>query len=326
MTDNSLRTLFKPIREEMEEFSAEFQLALRSDVTLIQQMMGYILRQESKRLRPALLIFSAKLCGAPNRLTNISAIIVEILHTATLIHDDIVDDSQTRHGVLTVNAIWKNKVSVLLGDYLFSKSLSKMLAIRDFQTLELLSETSELLSSGEIFQIEKSLTDGMDERDYYRMIWAKTASLFATSCKIGAISVEADEKKANSLFEYGKNLGMAFQIKDDLFDFTSKEKHIGKPIGRDIKANLITLPMIYALNALSSDQKNKLKTNLRDGLSINEIEEARSLVRVTGGLDYAETKMHEFSKLAERALDIFPDSDVKNSMRGLIIFNEQRKS
>ncbi|MDD5765213.1 MAG: polyprenyl synthetase family protein, partial [Candidatus Marinimicrobia bacterium] len=320
MTNRTLKLLFMPIEAEMRQFAIEFESALRSDINLIEQMTRYIISQRSKRLRPALLFLSARLCGEPNRISNISASIVEILHTATLIHDDVVDDSITRRGEPTVNAIWKNKVSVLLGDFMFSKSLRSMLSLHNFEALELLSETSELLSSGEIFQIEKSLTDGMDEVSYYRMIWAKTACLFATSCKIGAISVNATNEQVVRLFEYGKNLGMAFQIKDDLFDFSGEERRVGKPVSRDIKANLITLPLIYTLNQLSEPERILLKKNLRENPSPDEIRNIGAIVKRNGGLKYTQAKMREYSDSARTALDIFPDSDVKESLVGLIDF------
>jgi len=310
----------------MCQFATEFESALRSDINLIEQMTRYIINQHSKRLRPALLFLSAKLCGESNRICSISASIVEMLHTATLIHDDVVDDSVTRRGEPTVNVIWKNKVSVLLGDFMFSKSLTNMLSLRNFKALELLSETSELLSSGEIYQIEKSLTDGMDEASYYRMIWAKTACLFAASCKIGAISVNATNEKAARLFEYGKNLGMAFQIKDDLFDFSGEERRVGKPVGRDIKANLITLPLIYTLNQLSEPERIILKKNLRENPSADEIRNIGAIVKRNGGLKYTQAKMSEYSDSARAALDIFPDSNVKESLIGLIEFNKRRKN
>ncbi|MFA4837972.1 MAG: polyprenyl synthetase family protein [Candidatus Neomarinimicrobiota bacterium] len=326
MTKLTLKPLLKPIETEMRQFAVEFESALRSDVNLIEQMARYLIGQHSKRIRPALLLLSAKLCGEPNRISGISASIVEILHTATLVHDDIVDDSSTRRGEPTVNAIWNNKVSVLFGDYLFSKSLRNMLSLRNFEALELLSETSELLSSGEIYQIEKSLTNGMDEASYYRMIWAKTACLFATSCKIGAISVNATDEQAAHLFEYGKNLGMAFQIKDDLFDFSGEERRIGKPVDRDIKANLITLPLIYTLKNLPEPERTVLRKNLRENPSGDEIRNVRAIVRQNGGLKFTQEKMHEYSASARAALDIFPESDVKGSLIGMVEFNERRKN
>ncbi|PIS27348.1 MAG: polyprenyl synthetase [Candidatus Marinimicrobia bacterium CG08_land_8_20_14_0_20_45_22] len=324
--NQTLKLLLRPIENEMSRFATEFESALRSDVHLIEQMTHYLIKQNSKRLRPALLLLSAKLCGGPNRISSISASIVEMLHTATLVHDDIVDDSITRRGEPTVNAIWKNKVSVLLGDYLFSKSLRSMLSLRNFEALELLSETSELLSSGEIYQIEKSMTNGINEDSYYRMIWAKTACLFATSCKIGAISVNGTDEQTAHLYEYGRNLGMAFQIKDDLFDFSGEKRRVGKPVDRDIKSNLITLPLIYTLKNLSESERTLLRKNLRENPSGREIRNIRATVQRNGGLKFAQEKMHEYSTSARSALDIFPDSDTKESLIGLIEFNEQRKS
>ncbi|RKY53405.1 MAG: polyprenyl synthetase family protein [Candidatus Neomarinimicrobiota bacterium] len=326
MIEPTLNKLKEPVLEEMELFQKEFEKGIQSDVSLINTITQYILSQNSKKIRPILLILCAKLCGEPNELSYISASLVEILHTATLVHDDIVDEAETRRGLPSVKAIWKNKVAVLLGDYLFSKSLNGMIKLRNFDALELLSKTSELLSSGEILQIEKSFSDGMDEDIYYKMIWAKTASLFATGCKLGAITVNASPEVCDSLYRYGKYLGMAFQIKDDLFDYDGCHSNIGKPIGRDIKENMITLPLIYTLNILPRSDSRKLRKNLKKGFPKKEVEKINALVKETGGVDYALSKLHELSELAVEQLSSFPDSEIKQSLIGFTVYNEKRVS
>ncbi len=321
----SLKQIYRPVTEQLAQFQIEFRQALDSDVELINQIVAYIRSLPSKHIRPALVLLSARLCGEPNERSVICSSLVEILHTATLIHDDIVDEAQTRRGKPSVNALWKNKISVLLGDFLFSKSLRSMLKLRDFEALELLSLTSELLSSGEILQIEKSQNDGMDEPTYYRMIWAKTASLFATSCKVGAITVGASADKCTALFEYGRNLGMAFQIKDDLFDFTGTETRIGKPITRDLKSNLITLPLIHTLNQVAPEMRNRVKRVLRNSPTGAEIDEIVALIESSGGVEFTESRMQALTNRAIEALSIFPDNEAKTALIGLARYNEVRK-
>ncbi|HCK98605.1 MAG TPA: polyprenyl synthetase [Candidatus Marinimicrobia bacterium] len=320
----TIKKLGKPVQNEFELFTKEFTSALQSDISLIKEISQYILNQKSKRIRPLLVLLSAKLCGLPGENTIIAASLVEILHTATLIHDDIIDEALTRRGKPSVNAVWKNKVSVLIGDFLFSRSLTNMLRIRDFEALELLSRTSEALSSGEILQLEKSSNNGMDEENYFRMIWLKTASLFATSCKVGALTVGADQEKADVLYKFGKYLGLAFQVKDDLFDYTATEESIGKPIGRDLKSNLITLPLIHTLNKLSSAENRRIRNLIKIGLQPDDVKEINNLILESGGVEYTKQKLKEISEKACESLAGFHDSDIKQSLLGFIEFNQER--
>lgn len=322
----NIEQLSRPVSAELTMFRREFAAALQSDVEMVNKIGRYILDQKSKRIRPLLVLLSAKLCGKPTEATIISASLVELLHTATLIHDDIIDEATVRRGVPSVNAVWQNKVSVLMGDFLFSRSLTNMLRLRKYEVLELLSKTSEALSSGEILQLAKSSTNGMDEDNYFRMIWLKTASLFASSCKVGALSVDCESEQAEALWKFGKYLGMAFQIKDDLFDYTAKEKSIGKPIGRDLKSNLITLPLLYILNNMDKAESRKIREAIRNGLAAEELKKINDLIFANGGIRYAENKLDEISDKAKQALEIFPDSEVKQSLIGFIVFNQQRTS
>jgi octaprenyl-diphosphate synthase len=323
---NSVELLSKPVYTELQLFHREFESALSSEVALIGEISRYILKQKSKRIRPILVLLSAKLCGESNPSSIIASCLVEILHTATLIHDDIVDEASIRRGLPSVNAVWKNKVAVLMGDFLFSRALTNMLRIQNFELLNLLSRTSEALSAGEILQLEKSSNNGMEEESYFRMIWLKTASLFATSCKVGALTVGTDSSKAGALYEFGKYLGIAFQIKDDLFDYTGKEINLGKPIGRDLKSNLITLPLLFLLNNLLPSDSRKIREQISRGLQPAEVKEINSLMWEIGGVDYARSKLNEYSEKAGRALDIFSDSEVKQSLLGFIDFNRDRTS
>ncbi len=321
MTERFLTDLFLPIAKELDRFRIEFNRSLSSDVELINKIGDYIQSVGGKHIRPALVLLSARLCGTPTESSIIAASLVEILHTATLIHDDIVDDSETRRGQPSIKELWKNKIAVLTGDFLFSRALSNMLRLHDFTALELLSHTSELLSSGELLQLEKSLNDGMDEEVYYKMIWAKTASLFATSCKVGALTVSAPEVQAAALFEYGRCLGLAFQIKDDLFDCTGTAANTGKPVARDIKANLITLPLIHAFQKLPGNEAQRIHRLLRNSPSSRQIKTILTVISENGGISYAEKKCAELTDQAVAALDIFQDSEVKTALLGLARYN-----
>lgn len=322
----NITDLVRPVRSEFVRFEREFAASLRSDVELISQIARYILKQKSKRIRPILVLLSARLCGTPTEATIVSASLVELLHTATLIHDDIIDEATTRRGAPSVNAIWQNKISVLMGDFLFSRSLSNMLRLRNYEALQLLSETSEALSSGEILQLAKSANDGMDEKLYFRMIWLKTASLFASSCKVGVLSVNGSAAAAEALWNFGKYLGMAFQIKDDLFDYTAREDKIGKPIGRDLKSNLVTLPLLYVLNKKDQAENRKIRAAIREGLQPREVERINELIISDGGIQYAEAKLKEISEKAIEQLRRFPDSEVKKALQDFVWFNQARSN
>lgn len=319
-----LEKIVAPVAPEFSLFEQQLRLALHSEVELVNKIVTYLLTQESKRLRPLLVLLSARLCGIPNAATINAAGLVEILHTATLVHDDVVDESLKRRGMPSVNAVWNNKIAVLLGDFLFSKSLQMMLQLRDFDALGLLAITSELLSAGEILQLEKANNNTMNEETYYQMIWAKTASLFATSCKIGAMTVGATPETCEALYDYGSHLGMAFQIKDDLFDLVGSEYRLGKPIGRDLKSNLITLPLIFTLKQLDAEAAAHLRQTLKQDLSDTEISQIRQLIHDTGGISYAQERMQFHSARALESLKQFPESDVKSSLQILVQYNESR--
>jgi len=320
----SLSEIFTPVSKELDLFRQEFERAMSSDVELINQIGTYIQSVGGKHIRPALVLLSARLCGEPNERSIIAASLVEILHTATLVHDDIVDNSEIRRGQPSVKAIWKNKIAVLAGDFLFSRALSSMLRLRDFQALEMLANTSESLSSGELLQLEKSLNNGMDEDVYYKMIWAKTASLFATACQVGALTVSATNKQAKALHEYGRCLGLVFQIKDDLLDCTGTAAHTGKPVARDIKANLITLPLIHALKKLAPTTSRRIRHQLKNHPSRRQIASTMELIANNDGITYAENKCAELTRQAIVALDMFPDSAYKSALIAMAHYNHTR--
>jgi len=320
-----LKDIKNVVSDEMHLFDSKFTESMRSHVFLINKVAGYITKQRSKKIRPLLVILSGKLCGELTENTYQAAVLVELMHTATLIHDDVVDGAEIRRGIPSINAVWKNKLSVLMGDYLLSKTLINMINLRDFKALDLLSKTAERLSSGEILQIEKSRSDGMDEEIYYQMIKDKTASLISAACELGAITITEDQEKANALSEYGEYLGMAFQIKDDLFDFIGKRSIIGKPVGRDVKENMITLPLLHTVDTLPSKESKKMLKTMKRGAKNKQVKEILKKVANNGGVTYAKEKLQEFTLAAVDALNPFPESEYKQALSDFALFNMIRE-
>ncbi|MBG31234.1 MAG: polyprenyl synthetase [Opitutae bacterium] len=320
-----LEKITESIIDDIERFDEEFEKALKSDVQLINSISKYMIKNTGKKIRPILTIFSAKLCGEPTVNSYRAAAMVELLHVATLIHDDVVDDATMRRGKPSLNLIWRNKLSVLMGDFILSKALINMIGLRDFDALDLISNTAQKLSAGEIMQIEKSITRSMTEDFYFDMIKQKTASLIATSCELGAITTTKDQEDRNATYAFGENLGVAFQIKDDLLDLLGSEIETGKNSGGDVKQNMITLPLIHTkINTSRSDYrklKKLLKTKTKNKKIISSICE---IIEKTGGIDYSKDKLEEFSDRALSAISSYPDSITKRSMKDLVDFNKNR--
>ena len=321
----TLREITAPILDDIKIFQDEFENALKSEVRLINSISKYMIRNKGKNIRPILTILSARLCGEPTLNSYKSAAMMELLHVATLMHDDVVDEATLRRGKPSVNRVWKNKLSVLMGDFILSKALINMIGLKDFEALEQISSTAEKLSAGEILQIEKSITRSMTEDVYFEMIGQKTASLIATSCELGAITTTKREDDRLATYSFGQNLGMAFQIKDDLFDLLGSESDTGKNGGGDVKQNMITLPLIFAKANMSRldyrQLKKLLKTKKKNGSTLNKIS---GIVEEAGGIDYAKKKLDDFSELALQAIDPYPDSDFKKSLVDLVAFNSSR--
>ena len=321
----TLREITAPILDDIKIFQDEFENALKSEVRLINSISKYMIRNKGKNIRPILTILSARLCGEPTLNSYKAAAMMELLHVATLIHDDVVDEATLRRGKPSVNRVWKNKLSVLMGDFILSKALINMIGLKDFEALEQISSTAEKLSAGEILQIEKSITRSMTEDVYFEMIGQKTASLIATSCELGAITTTKREDDRHATYSFGQNLGMAFQIKDDLFDLLGSESDTGKNGGGDVKQNMITLPLIFAKANMSRldyrQLKKLLKTKKKNRSTLNKIS---GIVEEAGGIDYAKKKLDDFSELALQAIDSYPDSDFKKSLVDLVAFNSSR--
>ncbi len=314
-----------PITEDIKIFRKEFDISVKSDIKLINLITKYIVTNRGKHIRPILTILCSRLCGEPSANSYRAAAMMELLHIATLIHDDVVDDATLRRGRSSVNKVWKNKASVLMGDFLLSKALSNMISLKDFDVLDRISKTAEKLSTGEILQIEKSFTKSMTEDIYYNMINQKTASLIATSCELGALTTTKLEKDISATFNFGDNLGMAFQIKDDLFDLLGSENDTGKNSGGDVKKNMLTLPLIYSYDNLERSQNRRLRKIMKNKKKTNrDMKEIQDLVDNAGGFQYAQRKLDEYSEKAVDAISDYPDSPIKESLSDLVAFNISR--
>ena len=322
---SSLKKITAPILEDIEIFQAKFKAALTSEVKMINSISNYLVKNRGKTIRPILTLLCARICGNPTKNTYKAAAMMELLHVATLIHDDIVDDAKMRRGKPSVKRIWKNKISVLMGDFILSKALINMVGLKDFDALELISNTAEKLSAGEIMQIEKSLTRNMPKNVYYDMINQKTASLIAASCELGAITTTKANEDRKATFKYGENLGMAFQIKDDLFDLLGSENQTGKDSGGDVKKNMMTLPLIYSIENTNRTVRNKLKSLVRNRKkNVTTLKEINDIIHDSGGFDYANRKLDEFSNKAIESISSYPESEIKKSLIDLVVFNKER--
>ena len=296
--------------------------SLNSKVGLINKVLKYVIKFKGKQFRPMLCILCSKLKGNSNDMTFLSASTVEMLHVATLLHDDVVDESYLRRGWPTINKIWGNKLAILIGDYMFSKSLDNIASFNNLEHIKILSNTSKRLSEGEILQIENSKTKNMSEEIYFKMISDKTASLIGASCKLGYISVKNNEKKDN-IEKFGEYLGIAYQLKDDLFDVLGKLKDTGKPAMLDLKRNMLTLPYIYVLNNMKN--KKIIFSKIKYYTKRNDFKNLKKIIYDNGGVEYTNKMIEEYSKKAYNQLKYFDDSKYKKLLIDAIVFNRGRK-
>lgn len=325
LISNTLDAIKSPVEQDLTAFNAFFKKAMRSNVTLVDTIARYIVKQKGKRIRPIVVFLCAKTCGTINESTYRGATLVEILHTATLVHDDVVDDADTRRGLASINAVWKNKVAVLMGDYLLSTGLMISLKHNDVYFLRTVSDSVRRMSEGEILQIQKSRELNMDESTYLTIISNKTASLLSTCSEIGAASTTEDPVHRKLMKDFGENVGMAFQIRDDILDFTSRKSILGKPVGGDMKEKKITLPLIYALKNSSKQESRKILKMIKNGTKGKDVEYAVDFVRQNGGIHYAEQRALEFGNAARECLIPFPSSDARNSLEMFIDFVMERE-
>lgn len=315
----------KPIAEEMKLFEQKFYESMQSNVPLLDKVTRFIVTTKGKQMRPMFVFLCAKLIGDVNEKTFRGASMIELIHTATLVHDDVVDESFKRRNFFSINALWKNKVAVLVGDYLLSKSVLLSTDHKDFDLLAVISRTIREMSEGELLQLEKARKLDITEEVYYEIIRQKTATLIAACCEVGVLSNDADEMLAKKMQDFGTYTGMAFQIKDDLFDYLSSNM-IGKPVGIDIKEQKMTLPLIYTLkNASEKDYKYYFDTIKRYNNQPKRVKELIDFVKQSGGLDYAIGVMKDFQQKAKDILNEFPDSEAKKSLHLMLDYVIERK-
>ena len=314
----------KVISKELALFEVHFREAMKSRVALLDRIMQYIVRRKGKQLRPMFVLLSAKLGGDINDSSYRAASLVELLHTATLVHDDVVDEANERRGFFSINALWKNKIAVLVGDYLLSKGLLLSLDNKDHRVLQLLSTAVRLMSEGELLQLEKSRKLNLDEKIYYEIIGGKTASLLASSCAAGASTTFENDDAIEKMRLFGEKVGMAFQIKDDLFDYSSEA--IGKPTGNDIKEKKLTLPLIYTLNNCDAALRKKIIYIIKNqNTQKDKVDFVLNAVENFGGITYATNKMFAYRDEALEILHSFPASEVREALEELVRYTTDRK-
>ena len=322
---NTVEEIKRPINEEMKLFEQKFYESMQSKVALLDKVTRFIVTTKGKQMRPMFVFLCAKLVGDVNEKTYRGASMIELIHTATLVHDDVVDESFKRRNFFSINALWKNKIAVLVGDFLLSKAVLLSTDHKDYDLLSVISRTIREMSEGELLQLEKARKLDITEDVYYEIIRQKTATLIAACCEIGALSNNADENLAKKMMEFGTYTGMAFQIKDDLFDYLSSN-FIGKPVGIDIKEQKMTLPLIHTLKiANETDRKYYFNTIKRYNNDQKRVKELIAFVKSSGGLDYAITKMKDFQQKAKDILNEFPDSEVRRSLNMMLDYVIERK-
>ena len=314
-----------PIQSELTTFEAYFKESMRSDVALLDKVTQYVVKRKGKQMRPMFVFLTAKMLGEINQVTYDATTLVELLHTATLVHDDVVDDANERRGFFSVNALWKNKIAVLVGDYMLSRILLLSIEKENIALLEVVARAVREMSEGELLQIEKARDLNIDEETYFEVIRKKTASLIATCCEAGAISVHSNPDQQEKMRKFGELIGLAFQIKDDIFDYGTGE-HIGKPTGIDIREQKMTLPLIYVMNHSPSEIRKESMYIMKNEFDVTaRIKRAIQLVIQYGGIQFATLKMEEIAKEALELLESFPDNDAKKSLIGLVHYTMNRE-
>jgi octaprenyl-diphosphate synthase len=322
---NSIREIKKPIQQEMLLFEKKFKSSLNSNVPLLDKILHYIVKRKGKQMRPMFVFLSGKLFGDVNESSFRAASLIELLHTATLVHDDVIDDANMRRGFFSINALWKNKIAVLVGDYLLSQGLLMSLENQEYDLLQIVSKAVKEMSEGELLQIEKARKLDIEEDVYFEIIRQKTATLIAACCACGAVAANQDKETVERMRKFGELIGIAFQMKDDLFDYYNEDL-IGKPTGIDIKEQKMTLPLIYTLK--NSDKKQKkfiIQTVKNHNTNSERVAEVLDIVKRSGGIDYTIDKMKSYQKEALQVLKTFDDNESRNSLELLVNFVIERK-
>jgi len=321
-----IKNIKAPIKEEMNLFEQRFKDSLKSNVSLLDKIMHYIIKRKGKQMRPMFVFLSAKLFGKFEENTYRAASMIELLHTATLVHDDVIDEANFRRGFFSINSIWKNKIAVLVGDFLLSRGLLLAVKNEEFELLKIMSTAVQDMSEGELLQIEKARKLDITEDVYFDIIRQKTASLIAACCASGANSVGQNKEVVENMRLFGEKAGIAFQIKDDLFDYT-QSTYIGKPTGIDIREQKMTLPLIYTLNTIEKKQKNYIINIIKNHHKDDEkVAEVIALVKESGGLEYAKKRMYEYHNTALDLLNLFNENQAKESLILLLdyVVNRQK--
>ncbi|MEN7548544.1 polyprenyl synthetase family protein [Rapidithrix thailandica] len=320
----NIKQIKSPVSDEMAEFEKKFRFFMKSKVMLLDNIMSYIVKKKGKQIRPILVFLTAGITGEVKEATYRGAALIELLHTASLVHDDVVDDSQYRRGFFSVNALWKNKIAVLVGDYLLAKGLLLSVDNGDFELLRIVSNAVREMSEGELLQMEKARKLDITEEVYFQIIRQKTATLIAACCAVGASSVGAPQETVDRMLTFGEKIGIAFQMKDDLFDYGNAE--IGKPLGIDIKEKKMTLPLIYALNQADKPTKRKIINTIKNKSdNPDKVAEVIDFVRKSGGIEYTTQVMKQYVQEAKDLLASFPESEFKSSLHALIEYIIERK-
>lgn len=319
----TLDDIRRPVDVELEAFRSYFRSAMKNRVFLLDKVVQYLLRQKGKQLRPILVLLTARACGGITESTHRAAALVELLHTATLVHDDVVDEADQRRGKFSINALWRNKVAVLLGDFLLSRGLLLALDHKEYELLHIVSDAVRRMSEGELLQIEKARKLDIDEETYFAIISDKTASLISACTSCGAHSAGADDEMRSAMHAFGEELGMAFQIRDDLFDFGSKD--VGKPLGIDLQEKKMTLPLIHALGrADKAEKKSIMNVVRRKKKSRSDMEKVRDFVQAHDGIEYAKETMLQHADKAMSLLLTLPESDARNALADLVRYTVTR--
>jgi len=320
---SSLKDIQRPIADQMNDFEKRFRSSMKSNVMLLDKIFSYIVKRKGKQMRPMFVFLSAGINGEINDSTYRGASLIELLHTASLVHDDVVDDANYRRGFFSINALWKNKIAVLVGDFLYSRGMLLALENDDFELLKIVSNAVKEMSEGELMQIEKARKLDITDEIYFEIIKQKTASLIASCCKVGAASVGASQEIVNKFGEFGEKVGIAFQIKDDLFDYGALA--IGKPVGIDIKERKMTLPLIYALRHADWQKKNSIRHIVRnESHKPKKVKEVIDYVKASGGIQYTQKIMDEYLESAIQILNSFPSSPYKEALHQLVQYTIQR--
>jgi octaprenyl-diphosphate synthase len=328
MPQPNLARISAPVAHEIKEFNRRFSRTMISTVPLVNLIAKYLIRTKGKQVRPLLVLLSAQACGEINDATYRAATLVEILHTATLVHDDVIDEADTRRGFASIKALWRNKIGILMGDYLLAKGLLLTVESSEYYFLEITSHAVRRMSEGELYQMQKARQLNIDEEGYFRIISDKTASLLSTCCEMGAASIDGGKERSPermALKAYGEAVGIAFQIRDDLFDYENASKKIGKPTAIDLKEKKLTLPLIHALQKTDRATSKRIRGLVKSGKAAGEsYSEVIEFVHANGGIEYAKLKAEEYAQQAREAIALLKESEAKTSLLDFVGFVMQR--